>query len=265
MDTTNAPYPLISVDKAKVIAVAQRALIAADSLYFSWPAEQQEHFRVTMNDDARNRVQRTLLDGLLGIQCSLDQVDAIWRDLPLTSLATYFVDEIESAGDDLIGQLIPHKYIDGADNGKAEKGGVLWDIKLDANGHEGQLDELRKRWYGYQQQRWIELSETFNPLPPAVYTQDQDWDNDPHRLFIFNNAETLKQIRWQHFLSDGHRLMSEHTTLHEKLKQEVARATSWLTENYQEIIQNFDPTVVKLQKKRKIILSSQVRDDLNKY
>jgi hypothetical protein len=86
MDTTDAPYPLISVDKAKIIAVAQRALIAADSLYFSWSAEEQEHFRATMNDDARNRVQRTLLDGLLGIQCSLDQVDAIWRDLPLAQL-----------------------------------------------------------------------------------------------------------------------------------------------------------------------------------
>lgn len=83
MNITDAPYPLTSIDKAKITAVAQRALIAADSLYFSWPAEQQEHFRATMNDDARNRVQRTSLDGLLDIQCSLDQVDAIWRDLPL--------------------------------------------------------------------------------------------------------------------------------------------------------------------------------------
>ena len=52
MDTTDAPYPLISVDKAKIIAVAQRALIAADSLYFSWPAEQQEYFRATQTNQA---------------------------------------------------------------------------------------------------------------------------------------------------------------------------------------------------------------------
>ena len=352
MDTTDAPYPLISVDKAKIIAVAQRALIAADSLYFSWSVEQQEHFRATMNDDARIRVQRTLLDGLLDIQCSLDQVDAIWRDLPLaqlnplnlasllttgigedfiylnesmadgkslldfltlydynyddylfqedakrrdiphyegvnyyawrhpswarllineqfyyatlTSLATYFVDEIELAGNDLIDQLIPHEYIDGANNGKAEKGGFLWDMKLDANGQEGQLDELKKRWYGYQQQRWLELSETFSQLPSAVYTQDKDWDNDPHRFFIFSNAETLKQIRWRHFLSDCQPLMSEYATINEHLQQEITRATSWLTENHQDIMQNFDPTVVKLQKKKQIILSPQARDDLNK-
>lgn len=58
--------------------------------------------------------------------------------------------------------------------------------------------------------------------------------------------------------------MSEYATLHEKLKLEVARATSWLTENYQDIMQNFDPTVIKLHKKKKIILSPQALDDLNK-
>lgn len=108
------------------------------------------------------------------------------------------------------------------------------------------------------------MSETFNQSPPAVYTQDKDWDNDPHRFFIFSNAEALKQIRWPHFLSDCQPLMSEYLTLNEQLKLEVARATSWLAENHQDIMKNFDPTVVKLQNKKKIILSPQARDDLNK-
>ena len=137
-------------------------------------------------------------------------------------------------------------------------------MKLDANGQEGQLDELRKRWYGYQQQRWLELNEAFNQSPPAVYTQDKDWDNDPHRFFIFSNAETLKQIRWRHFLSDCQPLMSEYATMNEHLQQEITRATFWLTENHQDIMQNFDPTMVRLQKKKKIILSPQALDDLNK-
>jgi|GEM_PF-700728 len=352
MDSTDTRYPVISIDKAKIIAVSKRALIAADPLYFSWSAEQQECFRATMDDDARIRVQRTLLDGFLGIQCSIDQVDSIWRDLPLaqlnllnwaslltsgvgedfiylneymadgksvldfstlydydyddylfqegakrrdiphyegvnyyawhhpawarllindqfyyaslTSLATHVVDEIESAGDALIDELIPHEYIDGANNGKQEEGGFLWDIKLDANGQEGQLDELRKRWYGYQQKRWLELSEIFSQSPPAIYTQDKDWDSGPHRFFIFSNAETLKQIRWRHFLSDCRPLMGEYSALNEQLQQEVALAISWLKENHQDIMKNFDPAVVKLQKKRKIILSSQALDYFNK-
>jgi hypothetical protein len=352
MNIINTPYPLMSLDKAKIVAVAKRALMAADPLYFSWPVEQQERFRITMDDDASNRVQRILLEGLLDIQCSLDQVDDIWSDLPiaqlnplnwarllttgvgenffylnesmadgkslldfstlydynyddylfqesvkrrdfpnyeglkyyawqhpcwarllindnfyyatLTSLARHFVDEIELAGNDLIDQLIPHKYVDGADNGKAEKGGFLWDMKLDANGQEGQLDELRSRWYTYQQQRWIELCEAFSQLPPAVYTQSKEWDGDPHCSFIFNNGEALKQIRWRHFLSDCQPLMREYSTVNEQLQQEIARATAWLTENHQDVMKNFDPTVVKLKKKRKIIMTPQAMDDLDK-
>ena len=34
------------------------------------------------------------------------------------SLATHLIDEIEEAGNDIIEQLLPHKYIDGKDNGK---------------------------------------------------------------------------------------------------------------------------------------------------
>jgi K+/H+ antiporter YhaU regulatory subunit KhtT len=58
--------------------------------------------------------------------------------------------------------------------------------------------------------------------------------------------------------------MSEYATINELLQQEITRATSWLTENHQDIMQNFDPTVVKLQKKKKIILSPGALDDLNK-
>ena len=58
--------------------------------------------------------------------------------------------------------------------------------------------------------------------------------------------------------------MSEYATINEHLQQEITRATSWLTENHQDIMQNFDPTVVKLQKKKQIILSPQALDDLNK-
>lgn len=346
------PYKLASVDKAKIVAAAQKALIAADSQYFAWSSERQERYRATMKRDARTRVRRVLLNSLLNIQCSPDQVDDVWDDVPieqlnllnwasllttgigedstflneamaedkslldfltlyeydyedylfqeearrrdfllykgadyyawrhpswarllidgrfyyatLLSLATRFVDEIESAGNEQIDQLIPHKYLDGRDNGKPEQGGFLWDMKLDAQGQEGQLNELRSRWYTYQQGRWLDLSKTFSQLPPAVYTKDENWDNDPHRFFIFNNAEALKQIRWRHFLSDCRPFMTELATLDGQLTQEIERATSWLTDNHQDIIKNYDPTVVKLQKKKKIILSPGALDDLSR-
>jgi len=180
------------------------------------------------------------------------------------SLATHLIDEIEEAGNDIIEQLIPHKYIDGKDNGKPEQGGFLWDIKLDAGGQEGQLDELNSRWHAYLHERWTALSIINTEHPPAVYIQDQDSDNDPHRFFIFNNEVTLKKIRWQHFLSDCKPLIGDYSMVTSRLKQEVNGAKDFLTENHQDIQANFDPKVIKFRKKRKIIMAAGVLDDLDK-
>ena len=180
------------------------------------------------------------------------------------SLATYYLDQIESVGDDHINHLIPHDFVEGENQGKPDKGGFLWDMKIDAGGLEAQLDELKSRWYVYQRKRWYALSKALNDLPPAVYIQDQDWDNDPHQFFIFNNESTLTLIRWQHFLSDCEPLIIEFSAVEEQMEQEIDDAKSWLTENHQDILKTLDPKVIKLRKKRKIIISAEAMEDLAK-
>ena len=349
---TKPAHKLAHIDKAEIALAARKGLMVADSLYFSWPAKQQERFRATMSETARQKVECVLIDCLLGIKCSSQELANTWDDIPLPklniinwaslltqgigedyiylseymaegkslldfstlydydyddylfqeeakkqdfpdykgvdyfafqhpswvrlliqeqfyyasfmSLATYFIDEIESAGSEHISQLIPHEYVDGENQGKPQKGGFLLDMKLDAGGLEGQLEELESRWYTYQRKRWYELSKTFDELPPAVFMLDQDWDDDPHRFFIFNNTPTLKLIRWQHFLSDCKPLITDFSVMEEKLKKETGEAISWLSENHRDIVKNFDPKVVKLQKKKKIIMSPRALKDLAK-
>jgi len=186
------------------------------------------------------------------------------RESALTSLATYALDEIESACDEIIGQLIPHEYVEGKNHGKQEKGGFLWDVKIDAAGQEAQLDELRSRWYGYQRERWLALSESNAQRLPAVYVHDKDWDDDPHRIFVFTNERTLRQIRWRNFLSDCNSLVAEYAEVEKFLAEENDRANVCLVENHQDIQENFDPAVVKLKKKNKIIMTESALDDLGR-
>ena len=113
--------------------------------------------------------------------------------------------------------MIPHEYVDGKNHGKQESGGFVWDMQIDAAGQEAQLDELKSRWYAWQQERWTELSENYKSLPPAVYTQDKDWDDDPHRLFVFANEATLKKVRWRHFLADCNPLMAEFSLVENRI------------------------------------------------
>jgi hypothetical protein len=137
-------------------------------------------------------------------------------------------------------------------------------VKIDAAGQEGQLDELRSCWNDYQRERWLALSESNVQRLPAVYVHDKDWDGDPHRFFVFANERTLKQIRWRRFLPDCKLLVADYAEVEKLLAEEIDRANAWLVDNHRDIQENFDPTVVKLRKKRKIIMTESALDDLSK-
>ncbi len=340
------------MDKLKIKTAARKALIAADNHYYSWPTQQQEQFRASMNGAAQSRVQAVLLKDLLSIQCTAENAGEIWSDLPIAkldnlnwaklltsgigddhlflnesmaenqslldfnslydydyndhlfqeqankteckdyksrdyyalrfppwarliindqfyyatlhSLAGYLTDKIEDKSHDCINTLIPHEYVKGTENGKRVKGGVLWDMQADAGGLEKQLDELKSRWYQYTQQRWLDLSKESIEDSPTVYAEDVNQDGELNRNFIFNNEDALKQIRWKHFLSDCELLKAEFATVNEKVELEVTRAETYLQEAHEDIMKNFDPKVVKLKKKMKVVVAPGALDGLIK-
>ncbi len=87
----------------------------------------------------------------------------------LYSLAGYLIDEIEEIANDYIEKLIPHECVEGKENGKQTKGGIIWDMEIDAAGQEKQLDELNSRWYVYKQDRWLSLSQRVFKIAPSRF------------------------------------------------------------------------------------------------
>ena len=51
----------------------------------------------------------------------------------------------------------------------------------------------------------------------------------------------------------------------EQLKREIGDAISWLSESHRDILKNFDPKVIKLRKKNKIIISPGALEDFAKF
>ena len=84
-----------------------------------------------------------------------------------------------TAGDDYINQLI--LMTNGENQGKQEKGGFLWDMKIDAGGLEAQLDELQSRWYIYQRERWYALVKRLTCRLLCIYRTKIGTD-DPQRF-----------------------------------------------------------------------------------
>ena len=98
----NIKYKLNSINKAQITAAARKALMAADSYYHAWPSLQQENFRATMDENARNRVGRVLLNSLLDIQCSVDEVVG-QQQVVIKSLETNFKQVNGLAGATVLG------------------------------------------------------------------------------------------------------------------------------------------------------------------
>jgi len=341
---------MIKMNNNKIKAVARKALIAADTSYYSWSPEQQEKFRAKKNETAQNKIESIILNSLLNLKSTPENASEIWSDLPLSkldalnwakllttgigddylllnesmaenvsllnfnslydydyddylfqeqankkefknytardyyafrfsrwarliindqfhyanlySLAGYLTDEIEDKSHNFIEKLIPHEYVEGKENGKQVKGGFRWDIQIKAGGKEKQLDELKNRWYKYTQQRWLELSKEFTQESPAAYIAEVKSKGELNRNYIFNNEETLKQIRWKHFLADCVPLTAEFIQVTERAEQEVARVEVYLNEQHEDIMKNFDPKVVKLKKKMQVVVAPGALDGL---
>ncbi|VAX12619.1 hypothetical protein MNBD_GAMMA24-689 [hydrothermal vent metagenome] len=190
-------------------------------------------------------------------------IDGEFSYATLFSLAARLRDVIDETGTERINQLIPHDYIEGKNHGKQEQQGTLFDLHVDAAGKEPQLDELQHRFYQYMHTRYEQLLEQFDKeSKQQVYIQRIEQDQEPHINFVFSDKSAFYAIRLRHFYNDCEHIAGDIVELDALAEQEQKEAVKFLDKNYHEILDNYDPSVIRLWKKRKIILADGVLDDL---
>ena len=190
-------------------------------------------------------------------------IDGAFHYADISSLAGYVTDRLDEAGFERIDELIPCQYVDGPDHGKRDDNGYIYDKRLDADGLEGQLQALRDRYYTYMREKYEALLDRLAALPrPCVYMMDRTRENEPQIDFVFSNAAALDAVRFRHFVSDCRSIAADPVEVDNLIKQEKHLAIDYLANTYEDIMDNFDPTVVKLRRKRKIILANEKLKDL---
>ena len=190
-------------------------------------------------------------------------IDGEFHYATLVSLARHLSDALDETGVEQIETLIPHKYVEGKNHGKREQGGMLWDYRVDAGGMEPQLHELRHRYYQYLRDCHARLLDRFDEYAmQRVYIRRKQQDLEPHIEFIFSDKSALDAVRFRHFFSECRRIAGEVSELAGFIEQERKAAVEYLQAQYSDIQQNFDPSVVPLRKKRKIVLADGALEDL---
>lgn len=184
--------------------------------------------------------------------------------LTLSMAAGYLYDEISGATAHELQRLIPHRYVNGPDDGKMEDGMIRWDMRIDAGGHEALLDELQRRIWDYEQQRWTVLRAEYDALcRRQAYIIDTSDRGESSRRIIFSDKEALGSIHFESFMSDCRELAGDVEALHAAVAAEIKRVHEFIAEQHAELLRNFDPKITRLRKRKKILMHPRAFDDMN--
>ena len=177
----------------------------------------------------------------------------------LSMLACHVGGAMQEAADEEIERLIPHRYVPGPNDGDAEGGLIQWDRRLDAGGQEGLLEELQSRVWAFEAKRRNELMIELRDHPRrATYLVENPFRDveadEQHLLVIFTDPSALEKIRFTSFLSDCRALSKPLEDLALVEGRETGRTIAYVNEQHLELVQSFDPNVVRFRRRRKVMM-----------
>lgn len=173
----------------------------------------------------------------------------------LSMVAGYMYSKLDECGNEYIEKLIPYEFKQGKNHGKAVSSGYLYDMQVDAKGLELQLEDLRHRFWKHLDEVYDKLMDEFDRKSHQyIFILDQSKPGDPCHHFLFSDQEILKHIHFKTFMRDCRAYeQTDHAFLFHKLEEEKKFLTKYLDAQYKNIIENFNPKIVKFKKKRKVI------------
>jgi hypothetical protein len=190
-------------------------------------------------------------------------IDGTFTYATMSTAAGYLYSAIEEFGNEVISNLIPHRYVEGKHHRKREGHGICWDFRLEAGGKEAQFAELRERYWQYTLSRYEALQEEFDSAAATtIYFEDTSQGQDPQLDITFSDKSALQAVRLRHFLQDCRRHQGDLQELARWVDQERQAARRYLEHTYQDIMEHFDPKVVRFRKRRKILVSEHAAKNL---
>lgn len=188
-------------------------------------------------------------------------VDGKFTYATLSMAAGYIYAELDSAAHDLLEQRIPHRFVPGKNHGKAEGDGWQWDMRIDANGQEGVLEELQRRVWTYGQTRYDALLTDYDlSNRSAVYIIDRSEPPEENMHFVFTDKAVLSSIRLRSFVRDCRVVERPPGELAARVEAERSLLASFLETQHAEAVREYDPKVSHLRKRRKVLVMNGALD-----
>lgn len=190
-------------------------------------------------------------------------VDGRFAYATLSMAAGRLCAELENTACELIEQRIPHRYAPGPNHGKVEGESWEWDLRLDANGEEGILEELRRRVWAYEFDRWEALLTEYDDSPVSgAYLLDESHDDETNLHFVFTDKHALSAVRFCSFLRDCRRMERPASEIETALESERAALAAFVDDQLTDVRNTYDPKVSRLVRRRKVMVMKGAFDKL---
>ncbi len=181
----------------------------------------------------------------------------------LSMAAGYILCTLEEAASGRIQELIPHRYVPGKNHGKVEGKCYRWDRRVDAGGQEGLLDELQHRTWAHTHERYADLlTEWERHDRCGVYLIDVSEPPEHNIHFVFSDTRALGAVRFRSFMKDCCAIERPVDELRRAVEDETVEIKRFVRKEYEELQRTFDPVVVRLRKRRKILIHKDALDGL---
>jgi hypothetical protein len=175
---------------------------------------------------------------------------------------------MEDAAITEIEMRVPHRHVRGPEDGKRdESGATRWDMRVQANGQEALLEELQHRVWQEQFRRRSELAQMFCERRQGVcFLDNHPWQhqdaNERNLLVVFSDPDALATVRFTSFLRDCRRIERPLAELRGLEAAEAKRMRNFVATQHDDLVKTFDPKVVPLRKKLKVMLHPEALRDI---
>lgn len=159
----------------------------------------------------------------------------------LSMVSRYFWMELGDFEYDCIQELIPYDFYPGENHGKpTENGCSIHDMRINANGLELQLEELRQRARQYLEIAGNRIAEDYDNRPELhVIILDQSTEGDPYLHILFSNWKVLQKIQFKTFMRDCRAFeKKDHSELLQRVTDEKIQFKMFLDEQYKDIMRS---------------------------
>ncbi len=222
--------------------------------------EANHNFQEEPDENFPNKTPHSLFNRLN--DWARTEIDGGFFYLNLYSYQIWVHYALEEAQTDWIDEHIPYDLVDGPNNGKKEEGGYVWDMRRDAHGKEGWLEQMQD--FGYKWVGEFYDNSIYDEKWNMVFINDtsgEDYDGDPNKEYIFGSVDCLKNISFKTFVDDCKKLQGDSKLAYQFRDQAIEEFIAVLDKEFIEV-QKTAPNVVKLKKKMKVKVAEGAFDGL---